>query len=151
MRLARIPKYNYAAIFAHLPAELERTRDYYNLLWIGDLFERAQMMRGMEACLTDFYLNPGFLHELFDVLADLIVATIRAAGPLDLPAVFLSDDYGTQHGLFISRALWMEFIRPRLRRSKPASDVNRSFAVCRWSPFDGWSIWPCAPASGESF
>lgn len=116
LRLARIPKYNYSAIFAHLPAELERTRDYYNILWVGDLFERAQMMRGMEECLTDFYLNPGFLHELFDVLADLIVETICAAKSLDAPAVFLSDDYGTQNGLFISRALWMEFLRPRLRR-----------------------------------
>lgn len=116
MRLARIPQYNYAGIFARLPAELERTRDYYNLLWVGDLFERAQMMRGMEECLTDFYLNPGFLHELFDALADLIVKTICAARSLDAPAVFLSDDYGTQNGLFISRALWMEFIRPRLRR-----------------------------------
>lgn len=116
MRLARIPEYNYATIFARLPAELERTRDYYNILWVGDLFERAQMMRGMEECLTDFYLNPGFLHELFDALADLIVKTICAARSLDAPAVFLSDDYGTQNGLFISRALWMEFIRPHLCR-----------------------------------
>jgi len=116
MRLVRIPQYNYAGIFARLPAELQRTCEYYNILWIGDLFERAQMLRGMEECLTDFYLNPGFLHELFDALADLIVRNICAAMPLDVPAVFLSDDYGTQKGLLISRALWREFIRPRLRR-----------------------------------
>lgn len=128
MRLARIPRYNYTAIFAHLPAELERTRDYYNILWVGDLFERAQMMRGMEECLTDFYLNPVFLHELFDALADLIAETIRSSMALDVPAVFLSDDYGTQKGLLISRVLWREFVQPPLRRIvNAAHDCGKTF------------------------
>jgi uroporphyrinogen decarboxylase len=88
----------------------------YRVLWVGDLFERAQFLRSMEEVLVDMVENAAFLEELLDRIAALLVARVEAAARLDVDAVFISDDYGAQHGLLMSPALWRRMIRPRLER-----------------------------------
>ncbi len=50
---------------------------YYTFLWVGDLWERAAFMRGMEAILLDLALHPRFVEELLRGLADYILRTME--------------------------------------------------------------------------
>ena len=80
------------------------------------LFERAWSLRGYETMMMDFYDNPGFVHELLDVIADFNIAQVEHALRYDIDAVYFGDDWGQQHGLLLGRGLWNEFIRPRVAR-----------------------------------
>ena len=112
----QMPDYCYSTIFKDLQQQLAKDKDYYNIIWAGDLFERAHMLRGMEELFMDFYYNKEFLIELLEILTETIIKNIRAVKDLDIPGVFLSDDYGWQNGLLISRSMWKEFIEPCLKK-----------------------------------
>ncbi|HBE01623.1 MAG: uroporphyrinogen-III decarboxylase-like protein [Spirochaetes bacterium GWF1_41_5] len=80
------------------------------------LFERAWTLRSMENLMMDFYLNPGFVHELLDALADHNICMIRRALACNIDAVMFGDDWGQQRGLIMGPDLWRTFIKPRLSR-----------------------------------
>ena len=44
---------------------------------MGDLWERATFMRGMESILLDVLLNPVFVGDLLEQLTEYILETIR--------------------------------------------------------------------------
>jgi len=92
-----------------------RNSAHYTVVWVGDLWERATFMRGMENTLTDLALHPKFVRALLRGLTDFILETMEnlfATASFD--AVALSDDYGTQRGMIMSPRDWRRFIRPRL-------------------------------------
>jgi uroporphyrinogen decarboxylase len=70
----------------------------------------------MENLMTDFYMNPDFVRELFDRITEYNVAQIRKAASYDIDAVVFGDDWGQQHGLQMGSDIWHEFIYPALRR-----------------------------------
>lgn len=121
--LIRLPRYDYSHALARLEDECTSHRHRYLVCWIGDLFERAQFLRTMEGILTDLHLNPGFVHELLERLAGLVIENARAVARFDVDALFLSDDYGSQRSLLISPGTWREFIKPRLKAI--ADEVHR--------------------------
>lgn len=88
--------------------------DLYRLAVVGDLWERANFLRGLDRLLLDVRANPRFVHELLDGIAQYNLATLRRLVPLGPDAVFLSDDYGLQRSLMMSPRDWREFIKPRL-------------------------------------
>jgi uroporphyrinogen decarboxylase len=92
-----------------------RTRGHYRIAWVGDLWERATFMRGMENLLLDLTLNPGFVEALLHNLADYVLATAEVMlGNYRFDAVAISDDYGTQKGMLMSPENWRRFVRPSL-------------------------------------
>lgn len=93
-----------------------QNQDHYTILWIGDLWERAVFMRGMESLLLDWVLNPGFVEALLGRLRDYILATMGILfAQFEFDAVALSDDYGTQRALLVSPAEWRARIKPLLK------------------------------------
>lgn len=64
----------------------------------------------------DFYINPGFVHELLDAICDYNLAQVDKALEYDIDAVYFGDDWGQQVGLIMGYDLWREFIYPRLKR-----------------------------------
>jgi uroporphyrinogen decarboxylase len=101
--------------FEHLAAWTAAQAGHYTILWVGDLWERATFMRGMEAILADLAWNPGFVEELLRGLADYILATIEILfARFAFDGIALSDDYGTQRGMLMSPAHWRKFVKPRL-------------------------------------
>ncbi|MFB3890623.1 MAG: uroporphyrinogen decarboxylase family protein [Phycisphaerae bacterium] len=89
---------------------------HFTIIWIGDLWERATFMRGMEALLFDLTLAPRFVEQLLRGLADHILRTMGILfDRFTFDGVALSDDYGTQHGLLMSPDHWRRFIRPLVR------------------------------------
>jgi uroporphyrinogen decarboxylase len=104
--------------------QLERRPDLFRVAKIGDLFERACFLRGMDLLLSDFILNPHFLEELFDALAEYLIATVNLLAGWPVDALWLSDDYGHQQGLLMSPTHWRRFIKPRLAKIVEAAHRN---------------------------
>lgn len=110
-------------VFPDIPAGLDLVaakQDVVVMLWrYPNVFSLACGLRGMEQIMTDLALDPG--------IAEAIVANIEAfnlgcmevilakyPGLIDL--VRSSDDWGTQGGLMISRAMAERFFMPTMRR-----------------------------------
>jgi uroporphyrinogen decarboxylase len=93
----------------------QRNQDHYTMIWIGDLWERATFMRGMEHILLDIAMHPQFVNELLRGITDYILASMDVLFKrFEFDGIALSDDYGTQHGLIMSPEMWREFIKPYL-------------------------------------
>ena len=93
----------------------EQNRAHYTILWIGDLWERATFMRGMEGLLEDVVLAPRFVDELLRGLTDYILRTMEILFEgCRFDGIAVSDDYGTQKSLLISPGAWRGLVKPRL-------------------------------------
>ena len=103
--------------FADIPDQIARQGDRYRVYQVGfSLYERAWTLRGTENLMVDFIEQPAFVHELLNAIADYNIAQVREALRSDIDAVYFGDDWGQQHGLQMSYAMWCEFIRPVLAR-----------------------------------
>ncbi|MEN8228126.1 MAG: uroporphyrinogen decarboxylase family protein [Bacteroidota bacterium] len=101
--------------FEDLGQWCSKNRDNYTLIWIGDLWERATFMRGMEHILLDLVLNSKFVHNLLRGITDHILTSMDILfSRFEFDGVALSDDYGAQNGLIMSPDMWREFIQPCL-------------------------------------
>ena len=88
---------------------------HYRIIWVGDLWERATFMRGMQQLLIDVALNPKFVEALLRSLTDYILKTARILlEQYAFEAIAVSDDYGTQKGMIISPRDWRRLVRPCL-------------------------------------
>lgn len=90
---------------------------HYRVLWVGDLWERATFMRGMEHLLLDVALNPEFVDALLRELTNYIMETVAALADIgNFECIAVSDDYGTQHGMLISPEHWRRSVKPCLAK-----------------------------------
>ena len=102
--------------FDAVPAAIAQHRGRFVLGVAGDLFERANFMRGLDQLLMDVLLYPAFVHELLDRLCEYALATLGRMADFGIDGVFVSDDYGLQHALMMRPATWRELVKPRLAR-----------------------------------
>ena len=101
--------------FDGLPEWCERLAGNFRLIWVGDLWERATFMRGMEHLLLDLATNPSFVDALLDGLERYILRTMEVLiDACRFECIAISDDYGTQKGPLMSPAHWRRFVKPRL-------------------------------------
>jgi uroporphyrinogen decarboxylase len=101
--------------FEHLGQWCERNARHYTIVWVGDLWERATFMCGMERLLLCVALEPDFVASLLRGIADYILGTMDILfGRFDFDGIALSDDYGTQESMLISPDAWRRFVKPRL-------------------------------------
>jgi len=90
---------------------------HYRIIWMGDLWERAAFMRGMESLLMDVIMNPEFVMDLLERLTGYVLETIRIVREKGVfECIALSDDYGAQQGMLLSPDHWWKFVRPCLAR-----------------------------------
>ena len=93
----------------------ERSKDNCTIIWVGDLWERATFMRGMEHILTDLSVNPKFVEGLLRGLTDYILQTMHILfDSFTFDGVALSDDYGTQKAMIMSPSHWRRLVKPLL-------------------------------------
>lgn len=103
--------------FDDILEKIARYEDCFRLYSIGfSLFERAWTLRGFEKLMLDFYLNPQFVHDLLNAIADYNIAQVHEALKYDIDAVYFGDDWGQQRGLLMGYPCWREFIYPGLKR-----------------------------------
>lgn len=104
-------------VFKDIPTLIDRYPDKFRVFEIGfSLYERAWTLRGMEALLLDFVVNPDFVHELMNAICEYNITQIKRAVEYDIDAVKLGDDWGQQRGLIMGPEFWNEFIKPYLSR-----------------------------------
>ena len=97
----------------YLEKRLDPAKD--RVLWVGDLWERATFMRGMEDLLMDVVLNRDFVRGLLRGLADRILATMAILfDRFEFEGIAVSDDYGSQRSLMISPPDWRALVKPLL-------------------------------------
>jgi len=95
--------------------EIEPYWDLCVVVKLGDLFERAHFLRGMPQLLVDMYRNSVFIDELLQGITEYNLGVIDRLAALNVDALWLSDDYGSQKGLLMSPSQWRRFIKPRLQ------------------------------------
>ena len=101
--------------FEHLGDWCQANADHFTFLWVGDLWERATFLCGMERLLLWVALEPDFVSALLQGIADYILRTMDILfGRFAFDGIALSDDYGTQKAMLISPAAWRRFVKPRL-------------------------------------
>ena len=101
--------------FEHLADWCQQNATHYTVLWVGDLWERATFMCGMENLLLYVALEPNFTNALLDGITDYILKTLDIVlDRFEFDAIALSDDYGTQRSMIISPDAWQQLIKPRL-------------------------------------
>ncbi len=101
--------------FADLGDWCRRNRERYTILWVGDLWERATFMRGMQELLLDVALHPRFVRGLLEGITGYILDTMRILfARFDFDGIAVSDDYGTQAGMIIAPRAWRSLVKPLL-------------------------------------
>lgn len=82
------------------------------------VLELACWLCGYDHVMMMLALDPEFIHLLFAKILEFQKASIReyygALGPY-LHVTTSGDDFGTQRGLFMSPAMWREFVKPYMR------------------------------------
>jgi uroporphyrinogen decarboxylase len=85
---------------------------------LAGIFEMAQRVRGMEACLMDMAADEASACALFDRLLDLKLTFWEMALPQLADGVDVlaeGDDYGTQVSQLIAPAMFRKLLKPRLK------------------------------------
>ena len=101
--------------FENLSNWCAQNRDHYTIVWVGDLWERATFMRGMENLLMDLVLRPAFVDELLRGITDRVLGTMEILfDRYTFDGIAVSDDYGAQDAMLMSPSSWRRFVRPRL-------------------------------------
>ncbi len=87
-------------------AVIFRTQDSYSI---------PRYLRGVEALLTDFILQPDLLRELVEIAVAYNSALARRSVELGADAIFTTDDYADNRGPMMSPRHFREFLLPGLR------------------------------------
>ena len=113
--------------FENLEKMCNQRNGFFRLILIGDLWERATFMRGMENILLDLVLNKKFFFRLLRGITDYMLETMQILNDrFDFECFFLSDDYGSQKSLLMSPDHWMSCIKPFLNEViKTAKDFGK--------------------------
>jgi uroporphyrinogen decarboxylase len=111
------PDFPAAYRFESLADWCRQNREHFTIIWVGDLWERATFMRGMENILLDLILHPKFVEELLEGITGYVLGTMKILfHRFEFDGIAVSDDYGAQNSLLMSPAAWRRFIKPRLAK-----------------------------------
>lgn len=114
--------------FKGLKEWCEENQVYYKVLGVGDLWERATFMRGMENVLVDLILNKNFVFKLLRSICDYVLETMKILiNRFEFEECSLGDDYGSQRSLQMSPKDWRTFIKPFLKEIIDYSKKNNKF------------------------
>ncbi|MBL7005665.1 MAG: hypothetical protein ISR78_01140 [Spirochaetia bacterium] len=115
------PELNDPAMFAGLRAraqDLHENSDYViGADGIkGGILQTSLELRGYDQLYMDFYLEPEFANALLDKVTDcykqMYTNYMREVGEY-VQIVYLTDDFGSQNSMLMSKDMWETFMKPR--------------------------------------
>jgi uroporphyrinogen decarboxylase len=113
----------------NLPKQIEAmSGDKFRLGGGIELFHRMCWLRPMDRILMDLLLSPESFQNLLQPVVRFFDALLERLLPLDLDAVLLVDDWGTQRQLFISPDDWRKYFKPHY--SRWARECHRAGKMC---------------------
>ena len=100
-----------------------------------NLIERLHMLRGFAETMMDFSVEPERVERLLDMIVEFKLAQFdelarRFGDRVD--GLFLTDDWGTQQGVFVSQDTFERFFAPRVQdplRRDPRPRLARRFCT----------------------
>lgn len=75
-------------------------------------YERMYMLIGFEQLMIEIATNGELFSRMLTDLFEFTIQGIETMAETGIDAVFLADDWGTQHRLQISPAMWRKYFRP---------------------------------------
>jgi uroporphyrinogen decarboxylase len=82
----------------------------------GGIFQTSLELRGYDQLYMDFILEPDFAHKLLDTVTDcykqMYTDYMREVGEY-IQLVYITDDFGSQNSLLMSKKMWEIFLKPR--------------------------------------
>ena len=106
--------------FERLEEEMSKAGDRYVVVTCHfTLMERLHMLRGFSNALLDLYLEPAKVERVLDMILEWKIALMdelhRRFGDR-VNGLFMTDDWGSQHGPFISPTMFEVFFLHRYRQ-----------------------------------
>lgn len=81
-----------------------------------EAFEFSHYLYGMDNLLMDYIEEPGFVHELAELVIDYKIEVARAAIEMGADVIVSGDDYAHRHGPIMSVRHFEEFSLPYIER-----------------------------------
>ena len=107
---------------AELYTDAERViRLYRDEYWIVGavvctILEAAWGLRGLEAMMMDFVVNPDLTEKILDIPYHYHLEAAKKLVQMGVDMIWIGDDVGTQNSMLISPALWRRYLKPRMAR-----------------------------------
>lgn len=106
--------------FQRLGPLLDQAGDRYVVVTSHfNLIERLHMLRGFAAAMEDFYLEPEKVERVLDMVLEFTTARLDELARRfreRVHGVFLTDDWGTQQGTFVSKKVFEHFFARRYEK-----------------------------------
>ena len=106
--------------FDRLGPLLEEAGDRYVVVTSHfNLIERLHMLRGFAATMEDFYLEPGKIERVLDLVLEFkleLLDELHRRVPGRVHGIFLTDDWGTQQGTFVGPNVFDRFFALRYKK-----------------------------------
>jgi len=94
------------------------------------IFEIAWYLRGMDNFMVDMISEPGLAHYHLDRITEIRCEGAKNFAAAGVDVIRLGDDIGTQRDLMISRELYVEFLKPRMKKIiDAAKSVNPEILI----------------------
>jgi len=115
----RPPNPHNSFCFERIEPVIHEARGRYVMLTSHfNLFERLHMLRGFTQALEDFYMEPGQVHFLLDLILEFklgLLDELHRRFTSGIDGVFFTDDWGTQSSTFVSRDIFKTFFYGRYK------------------------------------
>lgn len=102
--------------FSHVNRLCERSDKFMLSTVSARPFERLQFLRGTENLFMDLAYDTHEIRKLIEIVHSYYVADVTAWAISGVDAVFLMDDWGSNHSLLISPDMWRSVFKPLYRR-----------------------------------
>jgi uroporphyrinogen-III decarboxylase len=73
-------------------------------------------LRGLEAMMMDFVVNPDLTEKILDIPYHYHLEAAKKLVQMGVDMIWIGDDVGTQNSMLISPALWRRYLKPRMAR-----------------------------------
>ena len=104
---------SYENLADNLKAARDRSDKYFLVRLYGSHFEKAYFARGFEHFLADMAADPPFARKFLSTIIEKNLVMLENFLHLpEIDGVLLGSDWGSQHGLLMSPATWIDMIRP---------------------------------------
>lgn len=91
-------------------------------------FERMQFLRGSENLYLDLAWGVREVRILLEMVHDFYLRHLQYVVKTDVDAVFFMDDWGGEHALLISPAMWVEYFKPLYKDYCDLAHAHGKFA-----------------------
>ena len=118
LSLVRVERSRELRYDPHLGSQMRGLKDEgaFTSLVVDNPFKTAWYLRGMQNLLMDYYLNPGFVAELYDRLVDLELPRLKVAVEVGVDPIAIHGDFAMQDRLLVQPDMWRRFDKVALAK-----------------------------------